>query len=334
MSFQNIFTDGVLVDLDIRKWTGERSLQPEDLGLKKEQLPKTFRLGQKSLIPKEVIHNFTHIDYLARKLLTDMSFPFAFGNARFVPKKIFKEFVDELNKLSVHFQAQVTDLCDNYEKYKLEVRPDYVKAAHSAFARFSKFDEDFESDKDEFINAFLDRVDNFYPPVETLSRRFSLNYVVFQMAMPDLSQAGIEDVVSDAAKADLIKTTYQSALYDKVQDYVGTMVQELRDKASAVLTLVHNNIRDGKRISKATLNMIKNMVADYEKMNVVGDSNFYKKLEDFRKKFVDPYDAKHLRENNSIQKDMLVGLKDLVALATDKAAISAVAEAYKNKIQL
>jgi len=334
MSFQNIFTDGVLVDLDIHKWTGERSLQAEDLGLRKEQLPATFKLGQKSLIPKEVIQEFTHIDYLARKLLTDMSFPFAFGNARFVPKKMFKDFVDKLENLQQRFMNSVDSLIINYERYKLEVRPEYVKAAHSAFARFSKFNEDFEEEKNAFINDFLERVAGFYPDVTTIRKRFSMNFVVFQMAMPDLSQAGIEDVVSDTAKADLIKATYQDALYEKVQEYVNNIVGELRTKAATVLKLVQGNIKEGKRISEATLNMIKNMVEDYGKMDIVGDTEFYNRICEFRKKYVDPYDAKQLRGSPVIQKEMLVELTALVDIATSNSEISAVADAYKKKIQL
>jgi len=334
MSFQNIFTDGVLVDLDIHKWTGERSLQPEDLGIPKEKLPKTFRLGHKSLVPKEVMQEFNHIDYMARRLLTEMSFPFAFGNARFVPKKMFEEFTDELQKLKVRFMNAVEDLCENYDKYKLAVRPEYVKAAHAAFSRMNKFEEDFEEDKDNFINEFLERVDSFYPPVETISKRFAINFVVFQMAMPDLSQAGIEDVVSDAAKADLIKSTYQTALYEKVQEYVDNVVEEMRSKALSVLKLVRDNIKSGKKISEATLNMIKNMVDNYYKMDIVGDTVFYNKISDFRKKFIDPYNAKQLRNSPEIQRNMLEELKILVELATNTAGISAVADAYRQKIQL
>lgn len=334
MAFQNIFTDGVLVDLDIHKWTGQRSLQAEDLGIPKDKLPKTFKLGQKALVPDEVTKEFNHIDYLARKLLTDMSFPFAFGNARFVPKKRFEEFTDELKKLQERFSNAVDSLCANYDSHRLKVRPEYVKAAHAAYSRMSKFEQDFEEDRDEYINAFLARVDSFYPPVETIRKRFEINFVVFQMAMPDLSQAGIEDVVSDAAKADLIKSTYQSALYEKVQEYVDTVVEDLRGKATSVLSLVRDNIKDGKRISEATLNMIKKMVDDYGKMDVVGDGAFYEKICNFRKKYVDPYSAKQLRDNQGIQKDMLKELKNLVEVATSTSSISAVADAYRQKIQL
>jgi hypothetical protein len=334
MSFQNIFTDGVLVDLNIGKWTGARSLQAEDLGIPKEKLPKTFRLGQKTLVPKEVIDNFSHLDYLARKLLTDKSFPFAFGNARFVPKKLFQEFVDELKTLQERFFNSVEDLCTNYEKYKLEVRPEYVKAAHAAFNRLSKFDTDFDESQDEFINNFLARVDSFYPTVESVRKRFSMSFVVFQVAMPDLSQAGIDDVVSEARKSQLIENTYKDALYDKVQEYVNNMVGELRDKASSVLTTLKNNIKEGKRISEASLNSVKKMVETYEKMNIVGDNNFYDKLCSFRKKYIDPHTAKGLRNSPQILQDMLIELKVLVDEADNQVGISAVADAYKNKIQL
>jgi hypothetical protein len=334
MSFQNIFTDGVLVDLNIRKWTAERALQPEDLGLRKDQLPATFRLGQKSLVPPEVILNFNHIDYLARRLLTDMSFPFAFGNARFVPKKMFKKFTEEMEGLQVKFEGYIDDLILNYEKYKLSVRPEYVKAAHSAYERFSKFNKDFTQTKDSFINDFLERVSNFYPKVEDLRKKFSMSFVVFQMAMPDLSQASIDDVMSDASKSALIKATYQDALYERVNEYVDNLVKELRGKASTVLTTLNSNIKEGKRISEASLNMVKKMVEDYGRMDIVGDAYFYGMLCEFRNKYINPYSAKQMRDNPNLAKDMLPDLKELVAQANNSLGILAVSDAYRKKIQL
>lgn len=334
MAFHNIFTDGILIDIDVSKWTAEKALQAEDLGIRKEQLPKTFRLGHKALIPMEKISEFCHLDYMVRKHLTDHSFPFAFGNARFVPKKRFMDFMEGFEKIKSSFEAAVKDLCDNYESYKLKVRPDYVKAAHEAYSRMKKFNKDFDEDKDKFINSFLERVDSFYPPAEDIRGKFSMIAVPHQMAMPDLSQATVDDVVSDSNKAELIKSTYQSALYDKIQSYVDDIVGDLRTRAEKVLSILRNNIKQGKRITTASLNTIKKLVEEYENMNIIGDNKFYNELVSFRTRRIDPFTAKQVMASKKLQKEIVEELNGLLSKACNNAEIAAVADAYKKKIQL
>jgi len=333
MSFTNIFTDGVLVDLNIRKWTAERALQPEDLGLKPDAVPKAFKLGQKALVPREVIAQFNNLDYQARHTLTTYSYPFAFGNARFVPKKVFNEFIKKLEEISKEYANLANDFVSKYENYKIDMRPNYVQAAHVAYARFAKM-SGYMGDEDEFVNNFLARVDTYYPPVKELREKFSLEYVVYQMAMPDLSQATVDDVVSEEGKAELVKDVYKSALYEKVHAYVDDIVSQLRGKADDVLSLFKNNLNEGKRISEASLNMIRNMISEYEKMDIIGDISFLDKMKAFKAKYIDGTSADKIREDFELKKNMYKELEELSKLASDKSAIQALSDAYRQKISL
>jgi hypothetical protein len=83
---QNIYTDGVLTDVNVRYWTAAILLNAEDMGLKKADIVEAFKLGKKLLIPAEVIHEFRAIEGRARRVVEKNSFQFPIGNARFVPR--------------------------------------------------------------------------------------------------------------------------------------------------------------------------------------------------------------------------------------------------------
>lgn len=333
MSFQNIFANGVLVDVDVHMWTGQRQLTPEDLGIKSEKLSKAFKLGKKALVPPEVIAKFRNIDYRARDLLIRNSFSFEFGSARFVPKKMFVDFSEKMDELKKEFNDLVNDFVEKYESYRLQMRAHYTQAAHNAYERLSQL-HGFDKTRDEFINTFLDRVNSFYPDIESIRNKFSLEYVAFQMALPDLSQATIDDVAEEGAKVRMIEEAYQKMLTDRVHVYVDKLVAELRGKANTVLTTVASNLKAGKRFSKATMSMMKNMILEYRKMDIVGDSNFQHKLEEFEREFILPYDANKVRADKLLQERMHTALKSLINLGNDKEVIKQLAENYRNKVQL
>jgi hypothetical protein len=333
MAFQNIFTDGVLVDINISKWTAERLLQPEDLGLRKEQIPDTFKLGHKCLIPRDVIRSFHNMDYEARNLLTGYSFPFAFGGARFVPKKMFLEYSTKMEDLKKKFYTSVEDFLVNYENYKLAVRPEYIKAGQAAYERMKKMGY-APVDREGYVGQFLERVNTFYPSADKMRTKFKMEYVVFQVSLPDLTQVSIDDVVADSEKAEMVKEVYKEALYDKIKNYVGDIIGDLRGKAQKILESLRRSIKESRRLTVSSFNMVKDMINEYERMNIIGDDYFLNQLISFRNKFIENNDPKKLRSNKTLRQEMILELDRLSVLVFDRSSIDTVAEAYRQKISL
>jgi hypothetical protein len=390
MSIQNVFTNGVLVDIHIRAWTGEKQLTPTDLGIPADKLPKAFKLGKKSLVPPEVIARFRNLDYLARKLLTDSSYPFPFGSARFVPKMAYVEFDDAFNNLKKKYELELESLLNNYTKYQYEMRTQFIAAAKTAYRRLSelkgydgldkKDDEgnpvyimeivDLGELKDkkgntvyetkvidgrevsvparlideikvpeklteyEFVNAFIDRIDKCYPSIEQLRKKYDMVYYPFQMELPDLSQASIDDVASECTKASLIQKGYQAKMVKELQGYATKIVEENRARAQKVIDTLANNIAQGKKFSNTTMKMVLKMINDFLKLNITNDETMEKELSNFRDTYLCNNSAKQIHESNEIQNAMLKDLKKLQELVRDNEAISALADAYRQKINL
>ena len=333
MAFENIFTHGNLVDINVGMWTAERKLQPEDLGLEDKNISEAFTLGHKKLVPAEVIAEFKHLDYLARRTLERYSFSFEFGSARFVPKKRFVDFAAEIDKVVTEYATKADEFSANYSRYRLEMRQQFVAAAHEAYGR-AKLLCGFTKTENEFVNEFIARVDEFYPDVSKIREKFHMEYTVFQVSLPDLSQASYEDLAEEHEKISMMQAAYQKSLSRKVEAFVDRITNEQREKAQEVLQRFLTGIKLEKRINESSMSMVKTMIEEYEKMDVVGDEGFLGLLKDFKKRLLDTYTAKDVRTNSALRKSIVDELTVLLGAASDKAVIAELANRYRRRINL
>lgn len=346
MSITNIFTNGVLIDVNVRAWSAEKQLTPQDLGLPSDKLPKAFKLGKKTLIPPEKISKFKHLDYEVRKLLITRSFAFPFGGARFVPKKAIVEFDEDFKKISDSYNNEVNSLIYNYDKYRIEMRGQFLNAAKTAYARLStipnqmgirkrnekgKITQEVYSE-DEFINMFLERIEQCYPDPQKLKDKYSMTYDVYQMSLPDLSQASIDDVSEENTKIQLLQKGYQSKMMREIQGYAEKIITENQQRAQTVIDDITTNIKEGKKFTEATLKKITNMIENYKRLNVTNDVTLENNLMKFKFKYLDPNSAKNIRDSEEIQRNMLSELTDLQKTLKDTERLSSLVQAYKEKI--
>ena len=330
---RKIFTDGNLVDVNVKMWTGERTLQPEDLGLNGKQISKAFKLGKKALIPNDVIVDFRRIDQKARGILIKYSFPFVFGGSRFVPKKTFVKFAEEFEEVRVRFEALVNSLIQNYDKYRIDMRKYYVEAAKSAHMRMVSIRK-IEIDENKFINDFLERVDTFYPPIESLRARYSLDYAVFQVALPDLTQASYDDLMEEGEKIQMLQQAKQRELQQRVSKFIDDTLGGMREKASTAFAHLEGLIRDHRKITKASFRAVSNMIDDYVALDIIGDADFIHNMLHFKKKHLQHLDKNVLRLQPNFAQFICDELRKLVVMAEDRAAIQALIVAYKQKIDI
>ena len=53
VSSKNSFEEMVAIQLNVRFWPGQAKLKPADLGLKENEVPEIFYLGNKKLSPRK-----------------------------------------------------------------------------------------------------------------------------------------------------------------------------------------------------------------------------------------------------------------------------------------
>jgi len=331
-SLQEVFRKGCLIDLDVGLWLAERKLQPEDLGLAKEELPATFILGHKKLIPASATAELRHLEYLARDTVTRYSFPFPFGGARFVPRTRLQECTEKLDHEIANYNAAADKLVAEYDQHRLSMRSEFTQAAHDAYRRRTLLCGGLDQTEDEYVNAFLARMDRVYPSAQELRRKFHMDYVVFQVQLPDITRATYADIAQDADKIGLLRDAYTASIRSRVESFAEGVVGQMRGEAREALAHAALTLKQGKRVTKATLDVVRKMIDRYESMDLAGDSHFLGKLREFKGRVLDMYKDKDIIADKGIRANVTTELEFLAAMAADEASIRSIAESYRKEL--
>ena len=105
----NGFEELVAIQLAVRSWPGQAKLSAEDLGLKEDEVPEIFRLGNKRLYPEEWRQTFNQLAGKARSYLNDHSFPFVVEYVRAIPKRNLAKVVERLEELKAEYLAKADE---------------------------------------------------------------------------------------------------------------------------------------------------------------------------------------------------------------------------------
>jgi hypothetical protein len=330
-NLEKLFREGVLIDVDVRKWTGSKILIAEDLGLKPEDVSKVFTLGHVDLVPKKVISVFKYIEGKARTLIDKNSHPFPFGSARFVTKKCFVKVLAELKELKAQYEAEIDSLILNYDTYREEMQASYREAAEKAYINQAPSTVEFgpndlDAQKESFINDYLARINSYAIPVDQLRSRFSLDWGVYSMALPSMNVGDGNQVVMD-------ETTRQEIAKDcrtKILNFMDDVVTVMRSETVQVCARVRDAIVSGRVINSRTIQSLRDFIERYSDLNFLGDGEIGKQLEDLRKGLLDGHDD--LAENEDLKTQLKATLASIVDRAGNFTDINSVTGEFKRRI--
>jgi hypothetical protein len=115
---------------------------------------------------------------------------------------------------------------------------------------------------------------------------------------------------------------------------VNSIVDGQRKKAQEVLQRFSDNIQQNKKISEASMSSVRTMIEEYERMDIINDEAFLGLLKNFKQRLIDTYTAKDVRESKALQSSIVDELSVLISAASDRAMIDALAQGYRERIQL
>ena len=331
VNLSNEFKTGVLIHVKICAWTGKQQLTPEDLGIPKDEIPESFDLGKKPMIPKSIINGLTSQRTAIQNLMEDLCLPHYFGFSRFLPKSNTIEFFDRYKAIEDCYAKLVEDLINNFENYKWAVRADFVEAAKSAHARLS-LRASYTTPLDEYINEFIDRIEKKYPKADDIRMKYSMTYDMMQAQLPDLAEASIDDVSEEAQKIRLIQEAYKKKSIKQMEKHAEDTVKYVRDIARDVIKDLVESISQGKKWTEKTMNKIEDAVTRFTKVNVIKDAILEDALLSFKKKYLGGYSSEQIRKSDDIRSEMLKDLTALSEIVENVEQISALTAAYKNVV--
>lgn len=305
---KELFTDGVLVDLDIGYWGCQKALQPRDLNLDAREIPDIFSLGKKMLVPKETKAEFRNTEALARYYLQKNSFAFPIARVHFVPLKVLPVVLEELAKLKIDFIQKADTFLQDYQKIREEM-----------LTRYGRYRQALEG---------------FYPQVEELRDKFHFAWHIFQISIPKVHEVSIIEALKVDKRKVVVEeeiNRYRQDLKQQFEGFVKDVVISLRREVWEICSSVSDKITKGEVVAPKTLRALHDLIGRFDDLNFVQDDHIATTLENLRRQL--PETSKELKDA-SIQ-SLVGGALDKVKTAVGNMTdLSTITGRYMRKIRL
>lgn len=296
----NGFEEMVAIQLAVRSWPGQAKLSAEDLGLKDDEVPEIFYLGNKKLYPQEWRQLFNQHSGKARSYLNDHSFPFVLEYIRAIPKRNLAKVVERLEELKAEYLAKADEFVERYDAIREEWKEKY---------------EDI-----------WPRLAPHYPGKDRLRRKFDFYWSVFELKGAEVQEGSAPEILAayEQARADL---------QERYQEMVEEAVVYLRKKVVETVQNLSSRLKDGRIVRNNTLESVRRVESWFKDLNIFGDVQVEEALGKLRGA-LNGTDYEALKDNDPL-KQQLADLADQVAAAASKLDdVSAISGNYKRMIDL
>lgn len=303
-----MFLDGVLLDVKVSYWRGKKTLTPEDLGLTKQQVPEIFRLGTKMIVPKQALDEFERIESRVQYLTDRWAFPFPTGRAHFVPYTVLPEVTVELTGLRQRFDAEVIRFMGNLAQYRERLAAQYPQY------------------KEAIERGAMDEA--------STRRKFGYSWTLYEVKLPkDLHLKAISDKEArekaDAQRKALgqAEEAFRKQYQEQVDAFLNESVGRLRVLVLNAVSTLADQVKEGK-VNQGTVRAVREAISRFRSLNFVGDAGTEVKLQELEGLLP----ADKVEPGPAL--DILAAAVQSTVEAATKDDIPAVAEQYRRRIRV
>lgn len=242
-TWSSLLKQGVIADLTLRRWRGITVLSLEDIGVpindEKQLYGELLNLGEKLLLPREIINKLNSIDSGARKNMARHGFQTHWGI--FIPATAYEGFKADNAKYKARYMAVRDQIIEQYDEMLDRLLGSYTQAARVAYRRYNKLagasdDDHHYSSEDDFIDAFVARIRTLIPSKEVISNSFSFEVALAFVPLPSL-------LAEDEAQADRVRA---EAIRDRT-------IVDAEEERQQMITSMHYDVIDAARRQKNEL---------------------------------------------------------------------------------
>lgn len=233
---------GVVVDIDIHRWTGMVRLQPSDLGLKDQVRSRAIKLGEKLLMPPTILRTLNSLTTQLRGNLEQNSYRTLWG--RWIPAEAYKRWKMRHDQLVEEYLKIGQELADNVDTIKTansgtwgELRKLYARHAHDAWCRLLGYPVDSSLDDcpagfvEDYIQAILEHI----PPPQEIRDSFHVEAKISYIPLPSMlvedsvRQTRLWEMAAEDRKADTDRRQAQAEMEADVRSHYLTQKEEMVD---------------------------------------------------------------------------------------------------------
>jgi len=227
--------EGLIVDLDIGKWTAQAKLREEDLGIEISAEERKFvSLGHQKLFPPEIVNRAARAEAAGRDNLDRSSFLSAEG--RFVPITAWEEWKAANVEAKNAFFAVRDEIVARYDEIVSEVKREVAKRAESVYDRLISLAPEAAAPapaKKEWTAAFAARLLSRIPAKEEIHTKFYWEEKYRYLRMP--SEIEEEMLRNERLRGERDLLHYENEdRRRKIEAMNGAVVEQLRKEKEAI----------------------------------------------------------------------------------------------------
>ena len=289
---------GVLISVSVRYWRARKKLNPEDLGLSREQInDRLISLGHKRLLPKDTLHELALVESRAHAAVEESTFPFL-NIARYLPNPKLQAVTDRLDELRVDFDRARSAFLANYADLR-----------DSALQEWRTTADDLGVDPALLVS----KVDAAFPSPDRMDRHFGYSVNLFQVAVPDIPKS---ELIDRATQLEIITARESAArearqaIQQSCQSFIADSVATLREQTAKLCEEMLGTISGTGNVHQKTLNRLAKFIDQFSELNFVNDQQMADQLELARQQFLSRT-ADQYRDSDVARTQLVNGLSAL-----------------------
>lgn len=300
---------GVVVDIDVHRWTGLVRLQPKDLGLKDSTKSKAIMLGDKLLMPPTILRLLNSLTTQLRANLERNSFGTVWG--RWVTAESYLRWKTRHDELVKEYMDVGQAIADNIDAIKSsdngtwgELRRLYAKHAREAWCRLNQMpvSEAYLDDcPATFVESYIQAILSHIPDAEDIRASFHVDANISYIPLPSMLEEDrarsqrVWEMAQDDRREDAERREAQAQMEADVRAHYLSQKQEMVDGFLADLTGQMYNMlydistnalatmsRNKGQLLEPTLRQLGRLVDWASTMNIVDDAQVSRVIGDLR----------------------------------------------------
>ena len=292
--------EGVLLNVSVRYWRGQKKLRPEDIGLDADALSeRLISLGHKRLLPREAIAPLALVESRAHALVEASTFPFLNGLAHFLPNARLAEVTAKLRELEAEFWQAKQQFIERYGGLRDSAAREWLTMARKLV-----------NDPARLVAT----IEASFPPVQRLERSFGFVQQLVQIAVPE--RLGL-DLVAAGDQQRLVEARQQAVasagakIRADVETFVSDCVAALREQTAQLCDDMLHSIQTGETgVHQRTLNRLVRFIDEFKQLNFANDTEMEQRLEQVRRELLGRT-AEQYRDSASARTQLTQGLARL-----------------------
>lgn len=303
LDFDHLFYSGVMMNLDISKYSGEAPCPPEMLQISAKDVPKCVKMGKVVLIPKEELTDINGAAARARALLRLFSFPYpGLADLKFVPKSVWLDVVSKMEEIKKDFFDAVDEFIKEYDRIRERQLFEYEEHR-------------------EVLEPCFPSTGN------ELRKEFDFSWSSYEISLPKEVKKSAYTKEKAAKDQEAFEKMRVQAEQER-DKFLGSVVGKLRERTAELFKSVKDRIEGGKKIGAAQVKKMSGFIEEFEQLNFMGDGQIAQALDTMKEELK----KASTMGDEDFQKEISGSLDKIVELAEKTDDVEEVTQNYKRNL--